>query len=275
MSKVFAILTSRPVAYHPILAKVCGGVKAAVMLSQLIYWMPRATLPGGWIRKDAAEMEDETGLTRKEQSGARDDLLERGLIEYDVRGVPATSHYMVCFEKLESVLPDGVIQFSPNGKTGFTQRGKLDLPKGENLKRTEITTETTSEITAENLAAIAAPEVKEQPKQTKRNDKPKLANTPQVTPTGDVQSAYEALLGYKLNGEWAAGESKAARSIGMAFTLDQLKAAYKHYKAEPFWKDKRLTLRYLAKQMPEFFKGKTAPVPAAQTNQIGGMARWR
>lgn len=150
MSKVMVILTSRPIAYHPVLAKVAGGVKAAVMLSQLIYWTPRAENPDGWVRKDAGELEEETGLTRKEQAGARAELLGRGLIEYDVRGVPATSHYRVVTETLESVLPDGAIQFSPNVKTGFTRKGKLDLPDGENFNRTETTTETTTDIKQES-----------------------------------------------------------------------------------------------------------------------------
>ena len=74
-----------------------------------------------------------------------------------------------------------------------------------------------------------------------------------VTPTNEIKKAYESLLGYSLHGEWKAGEGRAAKIIGQSFTVDQLSEAYKHYKADKFWKDKRLTLHYLSEQMPELF----------------------
>ena len=81
--------------------------------------------------------------------------------------------------------------------------------------------------------------------------------TNQVTPTSEIKTTYEILLGYSLNGEWKAGEGKAAKVIGNGFTSQQLEQAYKHYKADKFWKDKRLTLHYLSEQMPELFSTKS------------------
>lgn len=81
---------------------------------------------------------------------------------------------------------------------------------------------------------------------------------PPVSSTQEIQEAYEKLLGYKLNGEWATGESKAAKSIAKSYTPVQLAEAYRHYKADKFWKEKRLTLRYLSQQMPELFRTKSS-----------------
>jgi hypothetical protein len=56
---VQALCGGRVVAYSPGLARRVGGVKAAVMLSQLLYWsgMPDVRQRGGWLYKSVEEME--------------------------------------------------------------------------------------------------------------------------------------------------------------------------------------------------------------------------
>ena len=88
---------------------------------------------------------------------------------------------------------------------------------------------------------------------------PTKVETPQVTTTKEIQCIYESLLGYPLNGEWASGESKAAKTIGAHYTAEQITEAYKYYKSTPFWSDKRLTLRWLSQQMGEFVSGNIHP----------------
>ncbi len=44
-----AILTDRPVAYHPAIAEAVGSATAGIFLSQLLYWTPRAQDKDGWI----------------------------------------------------------------------------------------------------------------------------------------------------------------------------------------------------------------------------------
>jgi phage replication O-like protein O len=78
--------------------------------------------------------------------------------------------------------------------------------------------------------------------------------TPSASTTKAIQEKYEELLGYKLDGEWAEGESKAAKSIALKWTPAQLAQAYTYYKADPFWNDQRLTLAYLKKNLPEYFR---------------------
>ena len=101
---ILVLLGDRPVAYHPILAKKLGGVEVAVFVSQLLYWTGRGKLPGGWIYKTAKALEDETGLTRRNQKTARKHLIKLKILEEDLRGVPATMHYRLDMNALAETL---------------------------------------------------------------------------------------------------------------------------------------------------------------------------
>ena len=153
MSKAIAVLADRPVAYHPILAKCVGGVKPALLLSQLMYWMPRGRNNDGWIYKSADELYEELGMTRREQETARRILIEKGILEYKVRSMPATGHYRINIEALESVLPDGAIQFLQKRQTGFDKSAKPVSTEAPNyIKESETTSEITAETTSGNGA---------------------------------------------------------------------------------------------------------------------------
>jgi len=70
----------RPIAYHPALARMVGGVNAAIFLSQLIYWDERMEDAELGVYKTAEQWEAETGLSVREQTTARRQLRDRGLI---------------------------------------------------------------------------------------------------------------------------------------------------------------------------------------------------
>jgi hypothetical protein len=74
-------LPGRPLAYHPAIASHVGGVNAAIVLCQLVYWTPRAKDEEGWIYKTQLELMEETGLTRHEQRAAREALKDRDLLD--------------------------------------------------------------------------------------------------------------------------------------------------------------------------------------------------
>jgi len=131
-------LQDRPVAYHPILAKVLGSVKAALFLSQLLYWCPRAR--SDWIYKTANEFYEEIGMSRKEQTTARKLLVKHKVLKEELHGVPPVLHFQIDLEKLESILPDGASQFSPKGKIEVPQKGKTNFPGGTNLNKEPDTT---------------------------------------------------------------------------------------------------------------------------------------
>ena len=103
-STVMGLLADRPVAYHPDIARIVGGVKAAVFLCQLLYWTGKGKRRDGFIWKTQAEMEKETGLTRCEQEGARKKLGTLGVLDEKLAGIPATLHYRVNTEQLAELM---------------------------------------------------------------------------------------------------------------------------------------------------------------------------
>ena len=140
----------RPAAYYPSLVRACGGVQAGLLLCQLAYWHGKQRDPDGWIRKSAAELEEETGLTTREQQTGRTHLRNRGILEESLRGVPATLEYRLKFDALDftwaaASLAIPLNQFGDSAKLVSTNRQTI----------TETTTETTSENKAFPLAPLA------------------------------------------------------------------------------------------------------------------------
>ena len=96
---VVAILGS-PVAYYTAFAGVLGGVEAGVLASQFFYWYGKGHNPEGWIYKTQAEIEEETGLTRRNQETARKKLRELGVLEENYAGMPAKLYYRLNLDQL-------------------------------------------------------------------------------------------------------------------------------------------------------------------------------
>lgn len=146
------MLEDRPVAYHPKLAKCVGGVKAAIMLCQLLYWAAGKTAKSrdGWFYKSVAEMEEETGLSKDEQQTARDKLDDLGVIDSKLKGIPRTWHYRVNRERLRQVI---VERFSHWTETPANDGGELPPILDDVSAQLNKNQETTQEIT--HIAAQA------------------------------------------------------------------------------------------------------------------------
>jgi len=170
-------LLDRPIAYQPAFAqlragKVKSGPTAAVLLSQLVYWHNR--MDGEWMYKTREDIKKETGLSRDEQETARKRLIALGVLQEELRGVPATLHYKINSERLEQLLlaPDRVESqmgaIPPTRKRGSRQLDGGNAPSkkaatpptsgGESLQQaggdpanfpTGDYTESTQEITQE------------------------------------------------------------------------------------------------------------------------------
>ena len=103
-------LTGDYVPYYPRLAKLVGGVRAAVMLSRAVSWTRQVTHSGdprhkdGWFWKSRKEWREETGLSRREQEAARANLISMGLLQEQLRGLPAQLHYRVDLDRLGTLL---------------------------------------------------------------------------------------------------------------------------------------------------------------------------
>ena len=94
-----SFLSDRPIAFHPQLARLLGGINAALLFQQIAFWSN--TKPdsrpgyGAWIWKTQSELEVETAMTRYEQEGARRILRGKGVVEEKRCGVPARLHYRI------------------------------------------------------------------------------------------------------------------------------------------------------------------------------------
>lgn len=100
-------LLDRPIAYQPSFAqlragKVKVGPVGAVLLSQFVYWHNR--MDGAWLYKTRDQIAQETGLSRDEQETARKRLVAIGVLDEQLRGVPATMHFKINVECLEMLL---------------------------------------------------------------------------------------------------------------------------------------------------------------------------
>jgi hypothetical protein len=165
----------------------------------------------------------------------------------------------------------GVLRWRPAGKTeiivsfdpSFWNSGNLesepDRPGVETLDLTgEKGTFQNSRKLEKPVKDLNQEAVKTKNKSSTFQNSRKLENG---AGTNAIKDEYVRLLGYKPNA-WAEGEAKAAQKIGEQYTVEQFAEAYSHYKDQPFWSDKRLSLRYLVGQMPEFVQShKRAPKP--------------
>lgn len=152
----------RPVAYYPNLAKALGSVKAGILCCQLFYWTDKTK--NGWLYKTASELEDETGLSYKEQRAARRRLVELGILKERNARLQHRQYFRLDLDAMNRVftewleadaqrvipeLPKGHFGECPKGSSGTDQTAARQLPEGQFVNRTENTTETNSQ---ENMA---------------------------------------------------------------------------------------------------------------------------
>lgn len=93
------VLETRLIAYNPDLARALDSVKAGILLSQLLYWQGKGHAKN-WVYKTIREMEQETALSRKEQDTAIKRCKGFGLIEVQLRGIPARRNFKLSIEKI-------------------------------------------------------------------------------------------------------------------------------------------------------------------------------
>jgi hypothetical protein len=95
---------SNVITIHRPFVDFTNSLEAAMMLSQLLYWTPKAVLPGGWIAKSDKDWKKELGLKRYGHRNATKILKNMGIIETKIkkfRGAP-TTHYRVKWDALEN-----------------------------------------------------------------------------------------------------------------------------------------------------------------------------
>ncbi|MBF8076660.1 replication protein RepO, partial [Klebsiella pneumoniae] len=120
-------LLDRPIAFQRSFIRLDIGVTAALFLSQMIYWTNRSD-DDGWVYKTQEEWEEETGLSRYEQEGARKKLRSIGVLQEKKKGVPARLFYKVdndvLFQALVAANKDAEKPHTGMRKTTKQVRGK-------------------------------------------------------------------------------------------------------------------------------------------------------
>lgn len=131
------LLTEKPIAYHrPLIRKF--GIIPGIFLGQLLYWQGKGS-KGEWTYKTQVEMKNETCLTRRNQETARRKLLENGVLEEKLVGIPAQLHYRVNIVKLAECL--GISSMAEPSKQVCTNRASSDGGTSQSItKNTQETT---------------------------------------------------------------------------------------------------------------------------------------
>jgi hypothetical protein len=107
---VWALL-GRHIAFHRRLVDLTASVKAALLLSQTIYWTRHGrdvAQTGGWFVKTTEQWQMETGLSAKEQIGARAMLRELSILDEQRIGIPAKLHFRLRTDRLCAMLAERI-----------------------------------------------------------------------------------------------------------------------------------------------------------------------
>ncbi|EEC0293654.1 replication protein RepO [Salmonella enterica subsp. enterica] len=131
-------LLDRPIAFQRSFIRLDMGVNSALFLSQLTYWTNRSA-DDGWVYKTQDEWEEETGLTRYEQEGARKKLRGLGVLLERKQGLPARLFYKIDNDVLCQLLTSAY-KDAEKPHTGMRNTSTPASGKPANI-HTEITTE--------------------------------------------------------------------------------------------------------------------------------------
>ncbi|TAK82110.1 MAG: hypothetical protein EPO20_22650, partial [Betaproteobacteria bacterium] len=104
-------LLGRHIAFHRRLVDLTASVKAALLLSQSIYWTRHGrdiARTSGWFFKTTEQWEMETGLSAKEQVTARQVLRELAILNEQRVGLPAKLHFRLCVDQLGALLSERI-----------------------------------------------------------------------------------------------------------------------------------------------------------------------
>ena len=192
----FLRYTGRPIAYHPRLAKPLGSVNAAILFGQLVYWHDKTNNPLG-VYKTALEIEEETGLSVKEQETARKKLKERGILIETLKRLEHRLFFKIDFDAYDAYMDEYIsenpcyITVSPHSQKGDSGSANYTLDetqKGDSyigaLDYHNITTDTL--VTSSDDDASSAIKTK------------KIRSTKPKAPVTDIYDAYNEVLGEKL-----------------------------------------------------------------------------
>ena len=102
MSALDKLLGKGNVTYHIAVAEAMNSVAAAIFLEQIAFWQARSE--DGWAFRSVEQIQEYTGLKKDAQQGARRILMKAGVLEEDLRGMPARMYYRVDLDTVANKL---------------------------------------------------------------------------------------------------------------------------------------------------------------------------
>ena len=185
----FLQLVDRPIAFQRSFVRLGVGITGALLLSQIVYWQNR--MEGNWFYKTQTDLEEETGLTRYEQEGARKKLVSCGVLEEEKRGIPAKLYFRVNQERLEELLL-GENQHAGMGKTNKQGCG---ISANSDAENQHAGMGKTNEQSCGNSASIHTVDYQETTQKINTENKylgaSAEADTPKVKSSTDYSPAFE------------------------------------------------------------------------------------
>src|SRR5471030_920781 len=180
-----ATLGQSVVAFRPQIARSLGSPLAALFICQAAYWQSKVGEGNWWYKlrdaqkneagdivpptsADRQSWEWELGMSRSEQQTARKILIARKLLETDLRGIPAKTHYLVNLDVLAEFLLEGQ-QVEANHQLAescqldgeiepASENESVNLPDtNQPSNKAKITTEITHTTTTHKETHLAVP----------------------------------------------------------------------------------------------------------------------
>ena len=136
--------TGQPIAYFPKLGKYIGCVKAGIFLGQMVFWSDKTDNPLG-VYKTSEQIEEETGLSYREQANARKKLVALGLISETYKRLDHRLYFKFNEERFDEWLTEMILANSQSVSSPTDESAVREQTKAQFVP-TENTTENTTDI---------------------------------------------------------------------------------------------------------------------------------
>ena len=142
------------VAYSPEMARALGSLKAAIFLSQLLFYMiayeKRHDRQIDWFFKSQADFERDTFLSRYEQQKAREVLRKKKIIE-ERKGRQYLIQFRVDYVALDKIMPAcgflaSRLARKPRASSRENHKQLARKPRASSRENPELSYETSKEI---------------------------------------------------------------------------------------------------------------------------------
>jgi hypothetical protein len=148
------VLSDRPIAFHPELARAFGGINEALFFQQIAYWSDKGDDPE-WIYKSQVELEHETCLSAYQQKQARDHLKRLGVLQDARRGVPARLYYRIDWDATFRFLEPANLDSGADPRFRETQNLDSEEPASKDAGNSQSITESTQRLLPESPFEIS------------------------------------------------------------------------------------------------------------------------